>query len=88
MRQTPSPRLGAKPPIATGAAGVDELTGCLESLFRRYVEAFQRRPADAVKLAGQFRKELRLLIAQYGGPAVDVAIDGLRDEMPRSASLH
>lgn len=68
---------------------MDELTGRLETLFRHYVAAFERRQGDGVQLADGFRTELRFLIAQYGRAAVDAAIDGIpAGEAWPSVSLH
>jgi hypothetical protein len=66
---------------------MDDLTARLESLFRRYGAAMGDRDVDAVRLAKQFYEEADLLIAQYGQPAINAALDAPAVASP-SVSLH
>ena len=54
---------------------MDELTARLESLLSRYAAALDQDEGDHGKEWEQFRKELKLLIAEYGPRAVDAALD-------------
>jgi hypothetical protein len=68
---------------------MDELTARLEALMRRSAAAYDQGRGDVPQLWEQFRKELQLLVAQYGQPAIDAAFD---EEMSGgvwpSVSLH
>jgi hypothetical protein len=65
---------------------MDELTARLEALMRRCAAACDRGKAD---MAEQFHKELQLLVAQYGRPAIDAALDEeMSDGAWPSVSLH
>jgi len=66
---------------------MDELTARLEALMRRYAAACDKGDGDAAELA--FHKDLQLLVAQYGQPAIDAALDEERsDGVWPSVSLH
>jgi hypothetical protein len=67
---------------------MDDLKARLAALFRHFAEALHQRRGDAPRLAEQFRKELDLLIVQYGQEAVDAALDDLRDAELPPGSLH
>jgi hypothetical protein len=66
---------------------MDELTARLESLFRRYATAIGHHRGDHIQVARQFLEEADLLIAQYGQPAIDAALDATGVESP-TFSLH
>ena len=69
---------------------MDELTARLEALFRRYAVAYDRRAGVAVlgRFGPQFRKDMDLVIAEYGQAAVDVALDAMPNEAWPSIALH
>jgi hypothetical protein len=67
---------------------MDDLTARLEALFRRYAEAIDQGQDEAAQLADEFRKCLRLLVAEFGQPAIDAALDGLPRASSPSVSLH
>jgi hypothetical protein len=50
---------------------MDELTARLEWLLSRYSAALDQDKSNRGKAWEQFRKELQLLIAEYGPTAVD-----------------
>jgi hypothetical protein len=50
---------------------MDELTARLEWLLSRYWTALDQDKGDPGRAWEQFRKELQLLIAEYGPTAVD-----------------
>jgi hypothetical protein len=65
---------------------MDDLTTRLEALLHRYAAAIDE--GKAAQVADQFRKELRMLIAEFGQPAIDAALGGLPDAASPSASRH
>ena len=68
---------------------MDELTARLEAIMRRYAAACDQGEGDGAQLAEQFHKELQLLVAQYGQPAIDAALDEeMSDGAWPSVSLH
>ena len=67
---------------------MDALTARLECLFRRYAAAVGQRHGDPAPMAKQFLEEVDLLIAQYGQPAIDAALDEAPGEAWPSLSLH
>jgi hypothetical protein len=60
---------------------MDELTAKLEALLSRYAGAHGQD-------IGEFVKELRLLIAEYGPVAVDEALNKIPDGAGRAISIH
>jgi hypothetical protein len=66
---------------------MSDLAARLEALLRIYAAACQGQLDDA-KSGEAFRKDLQLLIADYGYDAVDAALDELPDQALPSASLH
>jgi hypothetical protein len=66
---------------------MSDLSARLEALLRIYAAACLGQLDDA-KSAEQFRKGLKLLIADYGYEAVDAALDELPDQALLSTSLH
>ena len=81
--------LGAPSPApATADSPMDELTARLKSLFSRYAAALDHRRGDGVQLADQFRKDLRMLVAEFGQPAIDAALGDLPDAASPSISIH
>jgi hypothetical protein len=68
---------------------IDDLKARLAALFRHFAAALQQRQGDGPRLAEQFRKDLDLLIAQYGPEAVDAAaLDETPDAELPPGSLH
>jgi hypothetical protein len=67
---------------------MDDLTKRLETLLRRYAEAIDQGQGEAAQLADEFRKGLRLLVAEFGQPAIDAALDQLPRTGSPSISLH
>jgi hypothetical protein len=67
---------------------VPDLTARLECLLRVYATACDQAKGDADQLAEQFRKDLRLLIVEFGAKAVDAALDGMPDGGYPAATLH
>ncbi len=67
---------------------MSDLTASLEALFRRYAEAVDLHPRALRRLHTEFRKDMDVLIAQFGKRAVDKAIAELPDERWPSVSLH
>jgi hypothetical protein len=68
---------------------MDDLTARIDALFRRYATDLDKRKFDGVQLAKQFRMNMDLLIAKYGQPAIDAALDEVPiGEVWPSASLH
>jgi hypothetical protein len=65
---------------------MSDLTARLEALLRLYAAADDR--IDNARLADQFRKDLALLIAEYGPKTDDAALDGMPDQAWPSVSLH
>jgi hypothetical protein len=62
---------------------MDDLTARLQALMRRYAAS-----CDQPGPYQRFRKELNLLISEYGYQAVDAALDNLPEEPWPSVSLH
>ncbi len=67
---------------------MDDLTARLEALLRRYAVAIDQGQGEAAQLADEFRKGLRLLVAEFGQPAIDAALDELPKAASPSVSLH
>ena len=67
---------------------MDDLSARLEALLRLYSAACDQSQGDGVGLAEQFRKDLQLLVTEYGPKAVDEALDKIPDEVWPSVSLH
>jgi len=67
---------------------MDDLTGRLASLFRRYMAALGQSQGDRATAAKQFLEEVDLLIAQYGQPAIDAALDKVPGKARPPISLH
>jgi hypothetical protein len=81
--------LGVPSPVPpTADSSMDDLTARLKSLFIRHAAALEHRRSDGVQLAHQFRKDLRMLIAEFGQPAIDVALGDLPDAASPSISIH
>jgi hypothetical protein len=64
-----------------------DLAARLEAVFRRYADALDQPRATEPSPLQQFRKELNLLVAEYGQAAIDAALDEAGEEWP-SVSLH
>jgi hypothetical protein len=69
---------------------MDDLTAQLEALLLRHARAHDPRTDPAVfeQSMKQFRKGMRVLIAEFGQAAVDAALDDMPDESWPSVSLH
>jgi hypothetical protein len=67
---------------------MDALTARLECLFRRYSAASGQCHGERAPVPKQFLEEVDLLIAQYGQPAIDAALDEAPGEAWPSLSLH
>jgi hypothetical protein len=68
---------------------MDDLTARIDALFRRYAVDLDMRRFDEIQLAKQFRMNMDLLIAKYGQPAIDAALDEVPiGEVWPSTSLH
>jgi hypothetical protein len=68
---------------------MDNLTARIDALFRRYAADLDKRRFDGVQVAKQFRLDIDCLIAKYGQPAIDAALDEvLIGGVWPSASLH
>jgi len=69
---------------------MDELTARLEALFRYYAADHDPHESFAAlgRLVAEFRREVRLLIAEYGQTAVDKALEEMPDAARPSVSLH
>jgi hypothetical protein len=75
-----------RPNCGTRAA-MDELIARLESLLGRYAATLDQDEADRGQPWEQFRRELRLLIAEYGPAAVDAALNAMPDGAGATISL-
>jgi hypothetical protein len=67
---------------------MDDLNARLEALLRRYAAAIDQGQEEIAKLVDEFRTGLRELVAEFGQPAIDAAINELQEEASQSASLH
>jgi hypothetical protein len=65
-----------------------DLSTAHEALLQRYAAALDPRHGDGALSADQFREDLRMLVAEYGQPAVDVALGDLPDALSPSISRH
>jgi hypothetical protein len=67
---------------------MDDLTGRLEVLLRLYAAADDNGQRNRAKLAQRFRRDLRLLVIEYGLQTVDTALEKMPDEAWPSVLLH
>ena len=69
---------------------MSDLTADFEALVRRYAAACDLLPPRAAlnRLGEAFRRQMDLLVAEYGQAAVDKAIDALPAVRWPSVSLH
>ena len=67
---------------------MDDLTAQLEALFLRQAHATRTDPLTFEQSMKQFRKDMRMLIAEFGQAAVDAALEDIPDEPLPSVSLH
>jgi hypothetical protein len=67
---------------------MDDVIARLEALLRRYAAAIDQGQVEIAKLEDEYRAGLRELVAEFGQPAIDAAINAFRDEASPSASLH
>jgi hypothetical protein len=70
----------------TAFSPMSDLAARLESLLRLYAAASDQGIDD--RLAERFRKDLALLVAEYGSKTVDAALDAMPDEAWPSVFLH
>jgi hypothetical protein len=66
---------------------MDELTARLESLLGRYAATLDQDEGDRGHAWEEFRRELRLLIAEYGPEAIDAALNEMPDGAGGAISL-
>jgi hypothetical protein len=66
---------------------MSDLIARLEALLRGY-SACREGQGDGGQWVQQFRRDLRLLVAEYGPNAVDAALDELPDGAGARASHH
>jgi hypothetical protein len=67
---------------------MDGLIARIESLLRGCAAACDEGQGDGGRLVEQFRRDLRLLVAEYGPSAVDRALDEFSDKAGLRVSLH
>jgi hypothetical protein len=67
---------------------MDDLTARLEALLCCYAAAIDQGQGEAAQLADEFRKGLRMLVAEFGQSAIDAALDELPNAASPSVSLH
>ena len=67
---------------------MDDLSVRLEALLRRYAAAIDQGQDEIAKLADEFRAGLHEQVAEFGQPAINVALNELRDDASPSGSLH
>jgi hypothetical protein len=65
---------------------MDDLNARLEALLRLYAATSDQ--GDGARSSEQFRRDLALLVADYGHAAVDKALDEMPDEAWPSVDLH
>jgi hypothetical protein len=80
MRMSPIPNQPTDLPM-------DLSTARLEALLQRHAAALDPRHGDGA-LSAEFREDLRMLVAEYGQPAIDVALGDLPDALSPSVSRH
>ena len=67
---------------------MSDLTARLGALLRLHAVAFDERRGDDARLEEQFRRDVELLIAEFGHDAVSAALDELPDWEGPSVWLH
>jgi hypothetical protein len=67
---------------------MDDLTVRLQALMRRYAADSEQRPGAEDQLEENLHQELTLLIATYGKPSIDAALEAMSDDAWPSVSLH
>ena len=60
----------------------------LEALLRRYAAAIDDGGVGTAQLVDEFRASLRALVAEFGQPAIDAALNKIRDEASPSEAFH
>lgn len=65
-----------------------DLTARLEALLRRYAAAMDQAQVETGQLVDEFRKGLSLLVAEFGQPAIDAALNKMGGEASPSGSVH
>jgi hypothetical protein len=66
---------------------MDQLIARLELLLGRYAATLQQDQSDGGQPWEKFRRELALLIAEYGPEAIDAALNEMPDGAGRAISL-
>jgi hypothetical protein len=56
---------------------MDDLSARLESLLRRHAAAIDHGRDETAQLVDEFRASLRALVAEFGQPAIDAALNEL-----------
>jgi hypothetical protein len=67
---------------------MDNVSVRLEALLRRYAAAIDHGGVETARLVDEFRAGLRALVAEFGQPAIDAALNKIRDEGSPSEALH
>ena len=84
-----APAVGFSEPVwRSGATGSWRAESWGSALLRRYAAAIDQGQDEIATLEDEYRAGLRELVAEFGQPAIDAAINELRDEASPSASLH
>jgi hypothetical protein len=65
-----------------------DLLSRLEALLRGYAAASDEARDDGGRLVGQVRRDLRLLVAEFGPIAVDAALDAIPDDGHGPTTIH
>jgi hypothetical protein len=67
---------------------MDDVSVRLEALLRRHAAAIGHGRDETAQLVDEFRASLRALVAEFGQPAIDAALNELRIEASPSETLH
>jgi hypothetical protein len=67
---------------------MDDVSARLEALLRSYAPAIDLGGDEIAQLVDEFRASLRALVAEFGQPAIDAALNKIRDEASPSEALH
>jgi hypothetical protein len=71
-----------------GNSPMDDVSFRLEALLRRYAAAIDHGGDKTAQLLDEFRAGLRALVAEFGQPAIDAALNEIRNEASPSEALH
>jgi hypothetical protein len=67
---------------------MDDVSARLEALLGSYAAAIDAGGVGTAQLVDEFRASLRALVAEFGQPAIDAALNKIRDEASPSEALH